>query len=335
MTDRIIKIAPTTILDTEVAAWPVYERYQESWQGIPLQPGASLRQGFISHSEDHFDFLLAALGRSYVDRTIPLSPVLKRLLPYQHAQVGLSLYCGSAEFVKAGKHSMIDRVYPASPPPPPPPPFPPTDINPTSIYNDATVPGYWVGDCYEYQMTFGRPLFRAALTDAEAALRLDGELCRYVHRQSVPRPRELKRPDFGFETDEANPVPITQVGFFASIEIDFDYTFFQVPYDGVPFANIVAGFTKVNDAVFDPIEQPGWFAPEVMLLKGCSGWDQVYRIIDDQQYYVDLTYHFSLQPLTWNKFKKADGTVVSVRVKDQPGVRPYSTYDMTKLFKVI
>lgn len=138
------------------------------------------------------------------------------------------------------------------------------------------------GICF-YRVTFTKPPFLNVLSDDE--LGALGEENRYTRWLDTPRIRELKRPDYGFETDEASPVTVPIVGFSPQIEREIRCTWFQVPWGYVPHNAIRANALKVNSTEFYGHN------PETLRLDAVSGIENPYEDADGGLY-VDVEYIF-------------------------------------------
>lgn len=157
------------------------------------------------------------------------------------------------------------------------------------------------------------------------------ELQRYMRVTTRTQPKERKVPGFTFETDEATPIAINEVGFFAVYEEELIYTMMEVPEELRP--NFTALIGKVNEDTFD-----GRLAG-TLLFKGVAGEQQPY-IGPNGERYFDVPYMFGYRPDGWNYspvgFDAAGGPVFKpIRQKGATTgtKRPYAEADFSPLFK--
>ena len=177
-----------------------------------------------------------------------------------------------------------------------------------------------------YRTVFARLPFPILLTDDEVDLLTDGERSRYVLKTDTLNVRELRRPDFGFETipeaggETAVRIPI--VGFVPDYEREIVYTWFQIPWQNVPRTTIKDAALKVNDATFDGREA------ETLLFVGAKDIEQPYEGADGSLY-CDVKYVFRWKPNGWNKALKSDLTLRRLKRYNVPGdLPPYSSTDL-------
>lgn len=205
---------------------------------------------------------------------------------------------------------------------------------------------FWMNGAVIYQASFGNRNYRL-LTDAEVDAKglispggYRNELHRYVTRSFLPVYRERRVPNYIFETDEANPVPIPEVGFIPDDGyIDYEYVWRQIPLDAIPHKAMAECNGKVNDAPFDT-GYTNKFTKETFLFVGVSRPITEYRHADGKLY-CDIHYHFRFRPDMdpliagggWNKQRRLNGTYIGIRAKGQPGVRPWLTADLNRLFR--
>lgn len=203
----------------------------------------------------------------------------------------------------------------------------------TDLGEDPATNGWWKSEKAVYKAVFTRPPWKYSLEDAEATSSSIRELSRYCYWQDNWNARERRRPDFGFETDEATPVVAPIVGFDPDLEIEYTCTWFQIPIEAIPRTTIEANLTKVNSVALDTGDGRT-FAVGTLLFKGVRGLDQVYEAAGGAgELFVDLKYVFGWRKNGWNKFKKTDGTFVDVKARNVGGaVRPYQTADLKSLW---
>jgi hypothetical protein len=203
--------------------------------------------------------------------------------------------------------------------------------------------GYWPRWGHAlYRVTFVHKPYRNLKKDSELpsvpTVANAPEFDRYIRKWESTKLREMRRPDFGFETDEATPVQIPVVGFTPSIEKDIYYTWYEVPYEKVPsdqfFSTDLA--LKVNAASFDG------YPAGTLLYVGAKDYEDPYRS-PSGDLYVDPTIQFRFNPYGWNKVylpTRAPGaTTVNIRARakssgEAAGGPPYvTTNDFYKLFR--
>lgn len=134
-----------------------------------------------------------------------------------------------------------------------------------------------------YRVTFTKPPFLNVLTDEE--LEGYGEEYRYTRWVDTTRIRELKRPDYGFETDDVKPTIIPIVGFSPYVEREIRCTWYQVPWGYVPHNAIRANALCVNSAEFYG-HNPG-----TLRFDSVTGIENPYEDADGGLY-VDVEYIF-------------------------------------------
>lgn len=175
-----------------------------------------------------------------------------------------------------------------------------------------------------YKLVSDNDLAEETRTDAK-------ELSRYVRRTERTVPKERRVPGYTFETDEATPVPIDEVGFFAIYEKELVYTLLEVPADLVPEYEDV--MVNLNDDTFDG------YPAGTLIFKGVAGEQQPY-VGPNGELYFDLPYLFGYRPQGWNYipigFDSAGGPVWKrIRQKGaSTGTKPpYKSADLSILFK--
>lgn len=199
---------------------------------------------------------------------------------------------------------------------------------------------YWPGTPKNlYDATFGPLPWNRFLSDAVAYAGANApkELGRYINVEEIYVPREFRRPDYGFVTDDAFEKNVLQVGFIPFIQAEVKYTWFQVPYSqAVPWVTIANTLLHVNSVLFD--------VPAVGIATG-RGWpvgsllftrtgplDNWYHGPGGQRY-VNVEYNFTYSPYGWNNYVKADNTIVALKRKGVvPATPPYPSADFNQLF---
>lgn len=131
--------------------------------------------------------------------------------------------------------------------------------------------------------------------------RQPSEMLRYIHKEAPVNVRELRRPDYGFETDEVPAIRIPVVGFIPYIEKDIQYTWHQIPYEHLPRETMESTdlLLHINDDEFDG------YAENTLLYIGTKNIEKPYRGADGALYY-DPVIHFRWNPYGHNKFKKTN-----------------------------
>ena len=119
------------------------------------------------------------------------------------------------------------------------------------------------------------------------------ELSRYIRITNRSVPRERRLPTFGYETCEATPTKIPEVGFIPFVELELTYTQFEVPLDLVPNTAIANVGSHINEAEFEG------YAPETVLFRGIAAPIEPYPG-PSGELYTNLTYLFSYLPHGWN-----------------------------------
>jgi len=206
--------------------------------------------------------------------------------------------------------------------------------------------GFSMNGAVIYKADFANRNFRL-LTDSQvdAFPLIDGvhrdELRRYVVRSFLPVYRERRVPNYIFETDEASPVPIPEVGFIADDGYtDYEYVWRQVPLNAVPHKAMAECNGRANSVAFD-IGYTNKFTTETVIFIGVSRPVTEYRHTDGNLY-CDLHYHFRYRPDMdtskpgggWNKQRRLNGTYVPIRAVGLTGpVRPWATADLHRLFR--
>lgn len=213
-------------------------------------------------------------------------------------------------------------------------------VGPTLV--NRTPYDYWPGTPKNiYDATFGRVPWTRFLTDEQA---YDGvsppkELGRYVLIDSIYTPREFRRPDYGFVTDEATPKDALQVGFVPFIQAEVKYVWYQVPWpDCVPIATIQILLLRVNSTTFDASDYSnGWTAGTLLFTRTSSLYD--YYIGPGDRKYIDIEFNFTWIPTGWNNYITPQvtslGFPVTVPLKRKnvtPATPPYSSGDFNFLF---
>lgn len=298
---------------------------------------------------DAADFKREILGFTEVDRggaSTKLKRTLPLLCPWTETKyaVGMELveYGGEpggvgedqeltdeplASFVSGGAQLLTPKIYRT------------TD---EALEGDDDLEGWWSTDHAIYQIVFARPAWRDTLPDSAIdPTDAKSELKRYIRRMDQFQLRERERPDFGFETVEATPLPVGKVGFVPAVETEFVYVWYQIPVSAVPRLAIQAQALHVNTTAFDP-DRNNLVAGSV-LFKGARGLDQAYEAAGgSDELYVDLQYVFGHRIIRkpdntivggWNNYLKPDNTVVALRRRNVAGnVPPYPNGTLHDLF---
>lgn len=174
---------------------------------------------------------------------------------------------------------------------------------------DAVIDNWWTLDSFEGSMP-PRVVYDATFTmlpydvvDQEAFESTDDkyELRRFVTRTFKDNPREFKHPTFQFETDEATPVVVPEVGFRPFSDETHNVTWHGVPWELVPWTAIKACKLRINNAAFDFNFDGTWgkFATGCLKFEGTAREIAPYFNAAGQRV-TDLAYVFTHQP--------ADGT---------------------------
>lgn len=167
------------------------------------------------------------------------------------------------------------------------------------------------------------------------------ELVRFVTRTFKDNPREFKHPTYQFETDEATPVVVPEVGFRPFSDETHNITWHGVPWELVPWTAIKACKLRVNDAAFDYNFDGSWgkFNAGCLKFEGTSREIAPYHNAAGQRV-TDLPYVFTHQPADGgddghqklprgyeNEWKK-----IRVRGSSASPKYPYATADFLTLF---
>lgn len=104
-----------------------------------------------------------------------------------------------------------------------------------------------------YRAVFGNFPYKI-VNQSDFAAGILNEQRRFVIKERETRPRERRVPSFGFETDEASPVPIPEVGFVPFVDTEFTWTWVGVPEKDYPETAIKTCTLKVNNATFGFLE---------------------------------------------------------------------------------
>ena len=170
-------------------------------------------------------------------------------------------------------------------------------------------------------------------TDAYAGMNPPRELGRFIKVFEQPVPREFRRPDFGFVTNEAVPKEVLQIGFVPFIQADVVYTWFQVPYpDAVPWDAINDAYLTVNATDFDTDELTLGYPAGTLLFSRINAPDNWYWGPGGIRY-VDLEFVFIYNPIGWNYYLTPSGSYVQLKRKSvEPPTPPYPSSDFNQLF---
>lgn len=212
-----------------------------------------------------------------------------------------------------------------------------------------TDPGYqewFVTHRAIYRVEFTRPIYQAIDDDTlfeYVSQQIGCELSRYVTRQRTNNVRELRHPDHNFKPVGQDLVLYVN-GFIPVVEAEIVYTWFQVPFDKIPWTAINECRLKINDELFDdswvfpfdgsdPYQRPG-HEPETMLFVDVKGIDLPYAG-SDGGLYADVQYLFRQKRIPnpegdafgHNHFLNAAGDWVEAERRSSPGKRVYETTD--------
>lgn len=190
-----------------------------------------------------------------------------------------------------------------------------------------------------YEAVFTCPDYEIVTQDALIASGDPRELKRYVTREQQITPKERKVPSFGFETVEATPVPIPEVGFVPFYSVELYYTWRKVPVEYVPGVAIANCLNKINNAAFDYATDGTFtrFQTGTLMFKGFANRLTPYRG-PNAEWLVDLPYVFDFQPgdggsNTWNKVPRNDGSWIQIRVRDTAADPLYHSANFAPLFQ--
>lgn len=196
--------------------------------------------------------------------------------------------------------------------------------------HDEFLDGWPVQDWARYRFTFLRPHYKIFSDETLVSDYSGKEQNRYCRLTRAYQPRERKTPSQGFQTDEATPQVISEVGFIPDYQLEYVVTWVQVPENAVPENAIGAALAKVN---LNAWTMPGTvysFAAGTLLFKGPAEAFEKYQGADGG-WYEDLAYVFTYQPNGWNKYRKNDGTYVGM-VARGTSTPPYASIDFDTLF---
>lgn len=195
---------------------------------------------------------------------------------------------------------------------------------------DDTLTGWWRTEAAVYEVVFARPPWIDTVADDVLDPAKPRELQRYIKIMKSWQAREKRQPDAGFETVEATPVTLLQVGFIPDLEIEYVFKWFQVPKDAFPKTAVEDLLLKVNNAAW----YNGRFAAGTMHFKGTRGETDYYEGAGAADgLFSDPEFVFAWRKTPWNKGIKADGSVFDLRRKGvSPDKAPYGTGDFDRLF---
>lgn len=148
-----------------------------------------------------------------------------------------------------------------------------------------------------YSAVFSCPTYDIVSQSSFVGAGSPRELKRFVTRERQVNPRERKVPSYGFETAEATPQIIPEVGFIPYYDYELYYTWKKIPLALVPDTAIANCLLKVNNATFDYKADGtyGKYRVGDILFKGLANRITPYRG-PNGEWLVDLAYTFSFQP---------------------------------------
>lgn len=323
-----------------------------TWGEQATNRGSTASIRFIWDAVDDWRFRKALLGYSYV-ANVGGTNRLHRVTPLKRPRSRSFAYLRELKLVGLGRRSNppVDKFTLGGAGHPNPAL---ADVEIGGAYMD--VDGWPTAEKHIYEASFGPLDFITVGTGNSAAWAGPGaEMGRYVKGRRDPRPRELRIPGSGYGIiyDSADPnflggATSAPIGTPILVtEIEYTYTWFQVPFGGIPEAQLKYNLNKVNSVVFDGYVfapepgPPAGFPVATMLFKGWKESDPYPGI--DGRYYVDLTYVFGERggidtfgnQITWHKAPQANGKYCLVkRDSVTPTTRIYEEADHRYLFMV-
>jgi len=214
------------------------------------------------------------------------SPTLERHLPMADPY-GLGLWLDECELLATGVEKGTTQLY-------------------DPFYNNAPRQD-WV----RYQCVFRRPRHWLYTDDVIRDDFSSQEQHRYVERSFRYVPRERRVPAFGFEVDE-NPEGtaswrrIEETAFLPDYQLEYLFTWKQVPIDAVPFAAYESQLLTVNGSAFkvpgnaETASAAREYEAGTLLFRGISMPLDWYQGADGD-FYLDPQIVLAYQPGGWNK----------------------------------
>lgn len=251
---------------------------------------------------DASGFIREAVGYTEWDGS---SATLTRHLPLQ-CLWRPSLYCESYDLVDCGMYQTRDTTY------------------------DPFLDGWPEQDWIIYRLTFTRPRYWLFPDSVLSTSYGNREQERYTSLVRGYRPKERRAPSFAFETVEASPQVVDEVGFYPDYTIDYVCGWYQIPAAAVPENAIRTQLLTVNDATITIRGRT--FTAGQLLFRGPQQDVELYQGASND-FFEDLFYVFSFRQNTWNKYRKNNGTYVPLRVKGvTPDTPPYFGSNFQNLF---
>lgn len=222
-----------------------------------------------------------------------------------------------------------------------------------SPFHDPTIYDGWpVYHRAVYEVIYTRRPY-AILSDQvlrDTAGVFDGmELARYVLRQKTVNVREMRMPDYNFVPEDGDETLVRVNGFIPTVESEYVFTWYQVPFQKIPHAAIRECRMKINQSAFDqsltflgdgtPYSRAG-FPEGTMLFIDAQDIDVPYEGADGGLY-CDVRYVFRHKEnrrgdavCGHNHFLAANGEWVRVKRRgiDPPKYMYESTDQFDRLF---